>query len=319
MDYRIYADIWKLFRRLKPEIVHTRNLSTLEAQLPAFLAGVPCRIHGEHGRDMHDLDGTSWKYRLLRRFFRLYIQHYITVSSDLLQYLHECVGVPMHLITPICNGVDTVRFRPASLPARGLLPDGFNGSEKIIIGTVGRMEHVKDPLNLVHAFIHVVKEHPECRQDLRLLMIGNGSLREPAISLIQDAGLSEITWLPGDRDDVPELLQSMDVFVLPSLAEGISNTILEAMASGLPVVATDVGGNSELVERDTTGFLVPRSDPVALSHAIRRYIDDPELRRLHGARARRRCEAEFSIDTMVSRYQELYDASLNPDKKLCAD
>ena len=318
-DYRIYTALWKLFRRLKPDIVHTRNLSALEAQLPAFLAGVPCRIHGEHGRDIHDLDGTSRKYQLLRRLFRLFVHQYVAVSDELLQYLHDRTGVPGSKLNPICNGVDTTRFRPAASPARERLPDKLIGSDKIIIGTVGRMETVKDQQNLAHAFIHLLKEHPEYRKHLRLAMIGDGALRNPVRSLLDEAGLSEIAWLPGDREDVPELLRSMDIFVLPSLAEGISNTILEAMASGLPLVATDVGGNSELVVRNKTGFLVPRSNPVALSQAIQRYIDDPDLRRLHGSRARRRCEDEFSIDTMVLRYQELYDALLKADKKPCVE
>jgi len=109
----------------------------------------------------------------------------------------------------------------------------------------------------------------------------------------------------------------MDIFVLPSLAEGISNTILEAMASSLPVVATDVGGNAELVEHGRTGFLVQQGDPAVLAAAIRRYIDDPALRREHGDAARRRCEALFSIDSMVNNYLEFYDNLLKlPGKSI---
>jgi glycosyltransferase involved in cell wall biosynthesis len=130
------------------------------------------------------------------------------------------------------------------------------------------------------------------------------------------AGLSDIVWLPGERDNVPELLGAMDVFVLPSLAEGISNTILEAMATGLPVVATDVGGNSELVVEGETGLLVPRSDPDALATAIRCYVETPGLRRRHGENARKLCEAEFSIATMVNNYQALYENLLPLDKKV---
>ena len=107
----------------------------------------------------------------------------------------------------------------------------------------------------------------------------------------------------------------MDVFVLPSLAEGISNTILEAMATGLPVVATNVGGNSEILLDGITGFLVPRGNPGALAAAIRRYVDDPELCRIHGADARNRCETEFSIGAMVRNYQNLYDELLLMNRK----
>ena len=310
-DLRLYGKLWRLFRHLKPDIVHTRNLATLEAQLPALVAGVPYRIHGEHGRDMHDLDGTSKKYQLLRRLFRPLIHRYIALSLELERYLQEQIGVPEGKISHICNGVDTEKFTPTGAQARAALPGDFSGSDKIVIGTVGRMEAVKDQITLAHAFVRLVNEYPGGRESLRLIMVGDGALRESARLILEEAGLAQAAWLPGEREDVPDMLRAMDVFVLPSLAEGISNTILEAMASGLPIVATDVGGNDELVDQDKTGFLVPRGEPAALADAIRMYIDNPELRRLHGANARKRSEDEFSIDTMVQRYQDVYDAQLN--------
>jgi sugar transferase (PEP-CTERM/EpsH1 system associated) len=309
-DFRIYLMLWKLFRSLKPDIVHTRNLSALEAQLPAFLAGVPCRVHAEHGRDMHDLDGTSRKYALLRRLLSPLVDAYIVLSQDLQQYLVEKVRIPPQKITTISNGVDIDRFRPATSRERPALPEQFAGKDNIIIGSVGRMEGVKDQLNLVRAFIQLAGQYPAGSVNPRLVMIGDGTLREPARQLLRQAGLDDIAWLPGARDNIPELLQNMDIFVLPSLAEGISNTILEAMATGLPIVATDVGGNRELVEHGSTGSLVPRGDPAALAAAIRRYIDDPALCREHGAAARRRCESLFSIEVMVRNYLEFYDKLL---------
>ena len=315
-DLRLYGRLWRLFRQLQPDIVHTRNLATLEAQLPALIAGVPYRVHGEHGRDMHDLDGTSKKYQLLRRLFRPMIHRYIALSLDLKRYLQEQIGVPEDRISHICNGVDTEKFTPASARARAALPGDFSGSDKIVIGTVGRMEAVKDQLALAHAFVRLVKEHPGGRESLRLIMVGDGALREPARLILETAGLAQIAWLPGEREDVPDMLRAMDVFVLPSLAEGISNTILEAMASGLPIVATDVGGNNELVVQDKTGLLVPRGEPDLLAAAIRVYVDHPDLRRQHGSSARKRCEDEFSIDTMVQRYQGVYDELLNTGMEL---
>jgi len=315
-DLRLYGKLWRLFRRLQPDIVHTRNLATLEAQLPALMAGVPYRVHGEHGRDMHDLDGTSKKYQLLRRLFRPLVHRYIALSLELKRYLTEQIGVPDGKISHICNGVDTEKFTPASAQARAVLPGDFSGSDKIVIGTVGRMEAVKDQITLAHAFVRLVKEYPGGRESLRLIMVGDGALREHARSILEAAGLAQTVWLPGDREDVPDILRAMDVFVLPSLAEGISNTILEAMASGLPVVATNVGGNHELVDQDKTGFLVPRGDPAALADAIRAYVDNPDLRQLHGASARKRSEDEFSIDTMVQRYQDVYDELLNTSMEL---
>jgi sugar transferase (PEP-CTERM/EpsH1 system associated) len=315
-DLRLYGKLWRLFLRLKPDIVHTRNLATLEAQLPALLAGVPHRVHGEHGRDIDDLDGTSRKYQVLRRIFRPLIQRYIALSLDLERYLREQIGVPEQKITHICNGVDTEKFQPADAQAKTVLPGDFAGAGKVIIGTVGRMEAVKDQITLVHAFVRLARECPGGRDTLRLIMVGDGALRAPAQSILESAGLAEAAWLPGERDDVPDLLRAMDVFVLPSLAEGISNTILEAMASGLPIVATDVGGNHELVEQGKTGFLVPRADPAALAEAMRLYVDDPDLRRQHGRAARKRSEDEFSLVKMVRRYQDIYDGFLTRGLRL---
>jgi sugar transferase (PEP-CTERM/EpsH1 system associated) len=314
-DMKVYLDLWHLFRRLKPDVVHTRNMATMEAQLPALLAGVPQRVHGEHGRDSRDIDGKNTKYQLLRKIFRPVITHYIALSLDLREYLQAQVGVPGHKISHICNGVDTEIFHPAGKNAKMLLPEGFNREDMLIIGTVGRMEPEKDPMTLANAFIHLLNTYPQARQKLRLVMIGDGVLLEPVKTLLAEAGVTALTWLPGERDDVSQLLQTMDVFVLSSLIEGISNTILEAMASGLPVVATHVGGNSEIVDEDVTGLLVPRSDPALLAAAIRRYLEDPEMRRRHGALARRRIEEEFSIDKMVRQYHDLYDRLLCSGRK----
>ena len=125
--------------------------------------------------------------------------------------------------------------------------------------------------------------------------------------LLQQANALELCWLPGSRDDTPNLLRGMDIFVLPSLAEGISNTILEAMASGLPVVATHVGGNPELIVEGQTGTLVPPANPDAMADALQRYIEDAALRREHGAQGRQRIEHEFNLDTMVQHYLSVYD------------
>lgn len=311
-DPSLYFRLWRLFRSLQPDIVHTRNLATLEAQLPAFLAGVRYRIHGEHGRDVHDLDNMSRKYRLLRAAFRPLVQRYIPLSRDLQHYLVNDVGVAARKIVPICNGVDADLFRAASdrVDRRTLLPHGFGDGDALVIGTVGRLEAVKDQVTLARAFIELASSHPADRRRLRLVIVGDGSLREKVESEIAGAGLEDQVWFPGKRDDIPQLLRSFDVFVLPSLGEGISNTILEAMATGLPVVATDVGGNGELVRVGDTGFLVPRADPVAMAEALGRYLEDSALRVAHGRSARERVEQEFSIDRMVDRYTRVYDGLL---------
>ncbi|MCA1805805.1 MAG: glycosyltransferase [Xanthomonadaceae bacterium] len=135
-DVRMLWHLWRLFRARRPTIVHSRNLAALDAQLPAWLAGVPVRIHGEHGRDVHDLDGNSRKYRWLRRGFRPLIHRYVPLSRDLEDYLRGPVGVPESRIRLICNGVDTQRFRPVDMRA-AVLPSGFASKDSLVIGTVG--------------------------------------------------------------------------------------------------------------------------------------------------------------------------------------
>ena len=309
-DIGVYVRLWRLFRRLRPDIVHTRNLSALEAQLPAFLAAVPGRVHGEHGWDVHDIDGGNRKYQWLRRFYRYLVQRYIPLSDELDCYLRQRIRVNAAKITRIYNGVDAVRFHPAS-PGRQDPPvTGFATPDSVIIGTVGRMQAIKDPLNLVRAFIHLSRRDRLSQYQPRLIMIGDGPLRREALNMLETAGLAHSAWLPGSRDDIADMLRCMDIFTLPSRAEGISNTILEAMASALPVVATRVGGNSELITEGVSGALVSASDPIALANAVEVYLCDRVLRQRHGHAGRERVEQAFDIDTMIKKYTQVYDSIL---------
>ena len=299
--------LWRLFRAMRPAIVHTRNLAALEAQLPAALAGVPCRIHGEHGWDVHDPDGRSRRYRLVRRLYRPFVHRYVTVSAHLRGYLVGHVGVARERVETICNGVDTARFRPGR--RRDLLPEGFAGEDDVVCGWVGRMEAIKDPVGLARAFA-AARRGGGAGARLRLVMVGDGSERAAVERALAAGGARGAAWLPGAREDVAELMRAFDVFVLPSRAEGISNTVLEAMATGLPVIATRVGGNPELVEEGITGTLVPPRDPQALAAALARYAGDPVLRAEQGRAARERAELRFSIAHMVRRYESLYGRML---------
>jgi glycosyltransferase involved in cell wall biosynthesis len=147
---------------------------------------------------------------------------------------------------------------------------------------------------------------PDIRDRLRLVMIGDGSLRAQVEDTIAQAGLSGQAWLPGARGGIDDILRGLDVFVLPSLSEGISNTILEAMATGLPIVATRTGGNPELVQEGETGLLPAPANDEALALAIGRYVQDPVLRVTHGTRARQVALERYSLGNMVSRYADIY-------------
>lgn len=303
--------LYHLLRELRPDLIHTRNLNAVEAQFVAALAGVPARLHGEHGRDVFDLEGKNWKYNLLRRAARPLVRHYTCVSRDLAGWLRDTIGVPPSRVTQIYNGVDSDKFHPRSVAYPDIGREGFLEGATCVIGSIGRMVAVKDYPTLVRAFIRLCRESGNCA-GLRLLIVGDGSARGTCQDMLDQAGLSRQAWLPGNRDDTAELLRAMDVFVLPSLGEGISNTILEAMASGLPVIATAVGGNPELVTAGDNGALFAPGDDAALAHTLLDYAADPERRRLEGAAARQRIERDFSLAHMAAAYQAVYEAALEP-------
>ncbi len=306
----IYPKMFKLFRTLKASIVHSRNLGALEAVIPAWAAGVPVRIHGEHGRDVGDLHGLSKKYQWARRLYRPFVTYYIALSRDLEHYLTSRVGIAQSKVLQIYNGVDAQRFQPAGT-RQPILGCPFSGPEYWLVGTVGRMQTVKDQTTLARAFIRALVIAPELKDSLRLVMIGDGPLRAQSQTLLEEAGCAQLAWLPGERNDVPEILRGLDCFVLPSLAEGVSNTILEAMASGLPVIATDVGGNSELVDTGRSGVLVSAGDVEAMAQKIVSYANDHAQARSAGQEGRAAVERQYSMAAMVQQYQGLYDHLLN--------
>ncbi|MBK7814113.1 MAG: TIGR03088 family PEP-CTERM/XrtA system glycosyltransferase [Rhodocyclaceae bacterium] len=305
----LYPRLFRLFRQLRPAIVHSRNLAALEVAVPAWAAGVPVRIHGEHGRDVGDLEGLNKTYQWLRRLYNPFVTHFIALSRDLENYLLDPVGIARRKVVQIYNGVDAERFHPADgLPIIDGCP--FRRPQHWLVGTVGRMQTVKDQTLLARAFVRALAREPALRQRLRLVMVGEGPLRAQAQEMLDAAGVADLAWLPGERHDVPDIVRGLDCFVLPSLAEGISNTILEAMASGLPVIATRVGGNPELVLEGETGRLVPVGDVEALASAL---IDDahaPEADRAAGLAGRWQVERRFSMDSMVAAYRGLYDELL---------
>lgn len=291
-----------LIRRVAPDIVHTRNWGAIDGVVAARLAGVRKVVHGEHGREATDPTGANRRRRQIRRLLSPMIHHFIAVSADLARWLVEDVGVPGGKVTHIINGVDAVKFRPlgersASREELGLPVD------KCLIGIVGRLDPVKDHATLLKAFSRL-------DQTAHLVVVGDGPVRAELVGLADGLGVKDRVLFLGNRNDVPAILPALDVFVLPSIAEGISNTILEAMACGLPVVASRVGGNPELVDDAATGFLFPAGDEKELAGRLKLYLENSDLRQEHGRAARERIEREFSLEAMVDRYDRLYRSIL---------
>jgi sugar transferase (PEP-CTERM/EpsH1 system associated) len=306
----LYPRLYRLFREQRPAIVHTRNLAALEAVVPAWLARVPVRIHGEHGRDVGDLAGERRRYCWLRRAYRPFVSHYVALSSELGDYLAARVGVPRGRISRLGNGVDTARFAPAPHGTARIDGCPFDPGRHWLVGTVGRMQAVKDQPSLARAFVLALERRPDLAHRLRLVMVGDGPLRESCRAILETAGRTDLAWLPGERDDVDAILRGLHCFVLPSLAEGISNTILEAMASALPVIATEVGGNVELIARGHSGELVPAGDVEALAARLAFMADDPARAARMGRAGRAEVEARFGLEAMVAAYQALYESQL---------
>ena len=306
-DYRWMPRLYQLFNTLRPDILHTRNLNAMEAQFVGAAWGIKGRVHGEHGRDMYDIDGTNWKYNLMRRAVRRLTHQYIAVSQDLAQWLKNTVHVPESRLSQIYNGVDTLKFSPGPRPDT-LAPAFFAGAT-CVIGSVGRMAKVKDFPTLVRAFIQLCKTQPDAA-GLRLVIVGGGPIQAECQALIDAAGLSARALFPGDRSDTADWLRSFDIFVLPSLGEGISNTILEAQSTRLPVIATRVGGTPELVIDGENGSLFTPGDEPALTGLLKTYVENADMRRHAGQQARARIERGFAWPRAAAAYQTVYESLL---------
>lgn len=310
-DYSWMPRLYKLLSRLRPAILHTRNLNAMEAQLVGAAWGVKGRVHGEHGRDMYDIDGTNWKYNLMRRAIRRITHQYIAVSKDLERWLRDTIHVPDSRLTQIYNGVDTLKFHVRTGERPSVSPEDFLDGSTCVIGSVGRMVAVKDYPTLVRAFIELCRRSA-ASGGLRLIIVGDGPVRAECQAMVDAAGLTRQALFPGDRSDTPEWLRTFDVFVLSSKGEGISNTILEAMATGLPIVATRVGGTPELVNEGENGLMWAPGDTDNLAEILARYVDDPDRRRREGLMARSKVEKQFTWYGAAAAYQAIYE------KLLCA-
>lgn len=310
VDWGVYPRLYRLCRELRPAVFHTRNLAAVEGQWVARLAGIPARIHSEEGRDVSDPHGLNRKHNLLRRSIRPIVHSFGAVSQDLCDWLVERIGVPREKVSLLRTGVDTAAFRIRAAgegpPALG--PDGWLREGALVYGWLGRVTSVKDPILYLEAFRRVADQQAASGgRPVRLLLVGDGEERSRCLEWVRQNGLEPLCWIAGKLPDAALAMRLMDVFVLSSIAEGTPNTVLEAMASGLPVVGTRVGGMPNLVSEGVEGLLTPAQDPEALAAAMMRYARDEALRAEHGRQARLRAEREFGIDTMVRDYLSLYD------------
>ena len=295
-----HAAFWKLMRQLRPAILHTYNLSAIEYVFTATLARVPVRVHAEHGRDLSDPEGKNRKHNMLRRLLIPFIDCFVPVSRDLRQWLTKTIGVPDAKNLLINNGVDTGQFRAQLTSSPAEAPAAF------VVGTVGRIQDVKNQKGLVDAFARLIALLPQERGRLRLHIIGDGPLLPQIRAQVEAAGIADRVWFAGSRSDIAELMRGFSVFALPSFAEGTPVTLLEAMATSLPVVASRVGGIPDVVT-DESGVLTAATDIEAIAAALMQYYQRPDVAARHGGAGRRTIEQHYSIAAMLTDYTRLYD------------
>lgn len=303
----LYPKIYKLLRQLKPDVVHTCNLAALEIVPIAWLAGVKSRIHAEHGWDAHDPDGSNPRYRKLRRLYKPFVSHYIAVSQDIENYLAKAIAIPASRRSLIPNGVDTERFSPApSKPVPSVEGCPFASGKYWLIGTVGRLQTVKNQPYLARSYVRLLQKHPEAAQHIRLIVVGDGPLRKEVEQILNAGNAAEYAWLAGARSDIPDILRILDCFVLPSQTEGTSCTLQEAMATGLPSIATAVGGTPDLIHPARAGRLISADNEDEFANAIWAAFIDRDETRQQGLSARQFAVNNFSQQEMLGQYRRLF-------------
>lgn len=287
----------RLFHRIRPDIVHTRNAEAFfYGFLAAKIAGVRAVVHSEHGRTFDDRPLRFWAQRVFSRS----TDAIFAVSEQLKRDLVTHVGIPAPRIDVLYNGVDLGRFDASQrdqVRAELGIPDG-----ELIVGSVGRLVPVKNYPLLLRAL------HRLGANNVTLLLVGEGAERGALQEAARGLGMGARLRLLGHSETVPRLLSAMDVFVLPSVSEGMSNTLLEAMSCGVAVVASNVGGNPEIIKDGQSGLLFESCDEAALCELLRTLMADAALRRRLGAAGRQRVLEDFTMEAMISRYERLYHA-----------
>lgn len=308
LDLKLIFKLARLIKEYRVQILHTHNWT---AHFYGFLATrfikSPVIIHTQHGK----LDPYNWKKKFLAPFTGLYVDRFIGVSDDISNFAKLSHWVPKNKIMTILNGAEPRSLAVATLSQTQKVKRqlGIPYQTKILIN-VARLTDIKDHRTLLNAFAILKKDF----DDIHLLIVGDGPLMEELKAYTSHLGLSESVTFAGTRLDVPKLLAIADIFALSSKSEGISVALIEAMLSNLPVVATSVGGNIEVVQDGKTGFLVPPEKPENLSEAIGILLKNQKLRKSMGEKGHLIATQNFSMEGMIVKYMDVYTSALGLNK-----
>jgi len=305
LDFSASFKLARTLRERKIDVIHTHNTGAyIYGAIAAKLAGVPIIVHTEHGRNFPDKKRLMCAEKLLSTF-----THKIVAVSDALRdALIRFEKINPNKISVIPNGISLDSFKPMHSEAIqkkrseiGVKKDDY------IIGCVGRLALVKDQANLIQAFSLVCDKIPQAK----LVIVGDGPLKSSLKLKVENLALEEKVIFLGEREDIPELLNVFDLFVLPSKNEGISLTLLEAMATNKPVIATAVGGNKEIIDNGRDGCLVPANFPQGLAREILYLHDNPQKAKTMVSLAYAKVCNRYSSIKMAEEYQKIYEAALS--------
>lgn len=300
-DFGLPARLAKILKKEKIDIVHTHSWGTLvEGVLGAKMARCPVVIHGEHGTFF-----STGKRKWVQQVFWRWSDYLLSVSEILARKLENATGLAENSFYPILNGVDMQKFKPDTDARKKVRAEFKIDDTTIVIGTVGRTMKVKNHPLMIRAAKILKDKHI----DFKMIIVGDSPMhndRDALLHLIDTLDVGAYVEMPGKRTDIADLLNAFDIFLLPSYSEGCSNVIQEAMAVGLPVVATDVGGNPELVLDNKTGYLFPSDDANICADELERLILDKELRDKFGLASLSEARSRFSLKAMIDNYQNFY-------------
>lgn len=304
----------RVFKRENVDVIHTHNWGTYShGVFAARLASVPVVIHGEHGFNFDELRGEGLRKRFLKKILAKFVDKIITMTDDLGAYLCNDLSISPGKVRTIYNGVDREKFfdrrdKDAIKRALGL-------EDRTVVGSVGRLDKIKNYELLLRSLKDVMEE----LADVTCLLVGDGPERENLERLSEELGISRDVTFLGYRKDTARLLNALDIFVLPSFMEGLSNTVLEAMSCGVPTVVSDVGGNREIITDGINGCLFESNSRAKLTRAITSLLrDEDKLDRIR-KNALETVSKRYDMGRMLRTYEELYLSFFQVDPSHEAD
>ena len=293
-----------LIRKHKIDVVHSHMYrSNVPAAVAARLAGAKVVVAQVHNVDTWETRRQLWMDRALMGWR----DAVVSVSEAVRRDVREKLGVSEQKARLIYNGVDVDRFGSPSPDARDRLREEWGIPQDAVVAMMlSRLHPQKNPLGLLNAFARIEAAVPR----LRIVYVGTGPQREEVARMVEERGLASRVHMVGERRDIPDALAAADIAVLPSFKEGFSNTVLESMAAGKPIVCTDVGGNAEVVIPGETGYIEPPGDNEAFGESLKKLAQDSALRQVFGDASRARVQ-RFSLDRMAQDTIDLYEELLS--------